>query len=567
MLHSLKNPHKLISWRRMPEITLYKASQIHPEETFSRFFQALDCLPILSTGKGIVDLFATKYWRPSHSDQLTPYFKAYYHHLSEKDDFSYVAMIPFVGNTIIALQRCYHFVIRQKELLLQQDAESGQREVIEKLYQGSAEQKAKALEYSYQSALSTSSAKSRAATGFLLKILNENEAPEKEQVLAWFSENVKRLGWVDSKRIYEEENIPPELRVKIVDYYISQTLNGTDPMAQWILSYFMKTVHSEEKQRILSAIKAAAESGNLHAFEFMKQKSLSDSSSENPYFQWIVQQAESLSSPLNEHAWTALTEEYYVRENAVFSSYQKMLQMPNLPIERFSFITNQFDKLSWIGTPEQKVQILAAYEKIAETGHVKIMHKVACMYQREGDENRAMLWFEKAAQANHLSSILKLAKLHIYRNDVKTSTFWLLKAEGRCKSFSKALQFNSVAMLINLHNNAHTRAEFENKKKADFNAYFSFNSEAKKRAHHESHQGRTRAEDANANDLREQAALVRAELTGIIGAFSNAKELDHNWRKWGLKGHPDKGGCTEEFTRVAGLMAAVKEHMKAGRYI
>ncbi|MCM1328801.1 MAG: sel1 repeat family protein [Ruminococcus sp.] len=51
-------------------------------------------------------------------------------------------------------------------------------------------------------------------------------------------------------------------------------------------------------------------------------------------------------------------------------------------------------------------------EKLANQGDVKAQFKLGCLYESDGDENNAILWFEKAANQGHLRAQRALA--HTY---------------------------------------------------------------------------------------------------------------------------------------------------------
>src|SRR5580700_5193583 len=64
----------------------------------------VDYIPFISSGKAILDLFLIYVWKPANPELLTPFAKAYYQHISTKDDFRWVAAIPILGNVILFSQ-------------------------------------------------------------------------------------------------------------------------------------------------------------------------------------------------------------------------------------------------------------------------------------------------------------------------------------------------------------------------------------------------------------------------------------------------------------------------------
>ncbi len=470
----------------MPGIQVSKAQNTPPAVPtaapatfFKRALWAFDYVPILSTGKGAVDLFAKRFWKPEQPDQLSYYFKTYYHHLSEKDNVRYIALIPIIGNGTILVLDGSKFVGEQLEQL-----ES-------------------------------------------IAILNKKAAVEKA---------------------------------------MNAVLNGKDSTAYFDLSREFERADSKEQERILIAMKTAAESGNKQAFEFIEHRIRSNPSSKNDLCQWILEQAEDLSSPVTHLAWKRVKLEYSFKEKHILSSYLKMLGAANLPKERASHIKGHLYTLELIGSLEQKTQIVETYVKMAEGGHVKMMHRAGKLYHSRGNQQAAVMWYEKAARADHVSSILKLAKKAIDRGDVEKAQLWLFKAKGRCNSLSKQLQYRSVELSIDLHKMRHSRSPFD-----DFFADAGFFFGTRNRTYGTSKpqwsgggfQYGQRTEQPRAYSNQETLASLKTKLVQTIGEFSNLQEIEQKFRRWSLKNHPDKGGNEEEFKRVVNL---VDEYKKLARW-
>lgn len=523
-----------------------------PLQPFTSILWGLDYVPIVSAGKACVDYFAIRCWNPGNFDQSSPYAKAYFDHLVEKEDSRYIAVIPAIGNTIVFIQDCYNAVIKLQEQYVLKNAEQGDSNAIEKLYQGSPEQKAKALECYYKAALQPSLGNGSSARNILLKIVCGKEGEEKKKVLAWLLQNVKIFPAYSRDKIYNTSDLPQELRTKIVDVEMEEMLSGKSS-SKYALYNFLKIVSIQDRTRAMAVLTKSAEIGNTHAFSYIKIELVFDRSPTSPYFQWIIKHAENLSSPINLSAWKLLKDQFYTSQReSVIASYLRMLQLPQLPRDRLTEIVRALDTRALIGTPEEKAKVLAGYLKAAESGNVKVMSKVAVMYQRAGQESRAMTWFEKAAHAGHVSSILALAKMSVNRGDINTAASWLAKAKGRCHSPMKSFRYNLIdtwikARRFNPGGGFRYRTGPEND---DFQ-------EARRKAEQE----QARAERNRSQGRQAEAAAIKVELVKVFGEFSSQPELLQKWRRWCLKAHPDKGGPEAEFKRVTDLCDVYKDIM------
>lgn len=303
----------------MAATTLSPATETKQVGFFPKVLWALDYIPLISTGKGLADLALARFWKPGRLDNLSYYSKHYYHHLADKENVRYIAIIPFVGNGILLVQDCGEYVAKQNELSLVRNAELGRNEAMEQLYQGTPEQRAKALECFYKEALGPAYCNARTARRFLLKILCGKECPEKQKVQGWFLQNFKRFGLMTAAEIYEHPNLPHEVELKILDFCISEMLSGRDIIAGYLLSKLIKARVPAEKDRIIAMIRNVAEGGNRVAFDFLNTKLLwEDRSYTKAHFDWVASRAETFSSPMSNFAWEILKNEYHFKRDAIF---------------------------------------------------------------------------------------------------------------------------------------------------------------------------------------------------------------------------------------------------------
>ena len=535
-----------------------------PSSPFSSLLWGLDYVPVISSGKAVVDFFAMRHWNPGKLDESSTFAKAYFDHLTEKEDSRYIAVIPAFGNAIVLIQDCYHAIIKQQEVMVLKNAEQGDADAIERLYRGTPEQKAKAFECCYKAALDTSY-KGRSARRVLVKIACGKEGEEKKNVLAWMLKNIKVFDSFYYEEVYNKPNLPQELRAKIVDVEIAELLASNSSSSKYSLHNFLGKISAEDRARAMGILTRSAETGSKNAFAFIKlDLTLGRSSSTPLLFQWVAKQAETLSSPINLTAWEYLKGEYYTsRRDAVVASFFKMLQISGLPSDRFSHIVDRLDTQAWIGNPAEKAQVLAGYLRVAESGNAEIMYKVGKLYSKAGQQTSAMRWLDKAAHANHLSSILAVARICAKREDLSGAVFWFEKAKGRPLTGEQSLDYMHVEMYINRATRPKPSAGFDYSSWDNFSGWSDFFGSARTEdtqgARQKAQQERARAERTRAEEKEAEAAAIKAQLTPIVGEFSTAAELQQKWRRWGLKGHPDKGGNEEEFKRVTNLFAAYKD--------
>ncbi len=84
-------------------VTAASSHSSNEVEAYSKVLWALDYIPFISTGKQIVDLFFFYCWRPADLDQLPTFVYTYHQHLTNKDAFRYIAIIPVVGNLVLII--------------------------------------------------------------------------------------------------------------------------------------------------------------------------------------------------------------------------------------------------------------------------------------------------------------------------------------------------------------------------------------------------------------------------------------------------------------------------------
>ena len=115
----------------LPMPTVSAAHSVTTVETYSKIYWALDYVPIVSTGKQIVDLFFSRCWRPSAYalDRVPSFVYAYHQHLIYKDDFRYISIIPVLGNLVLIIKDVYQELTA--DVYRQEHSEPALEEIIE----------------------------------------------------------------------------------------------------------------------------------------------------------------------------------------------------------------------------------------------------------------------------------------------------------------------------------------------------------------------------------------------------------------------------------------------------
>ena len=194
------------------------------------------------------------------------------------------------------------------------------------------------------------------------------------------------------------------------------------------------------------------------------------------------------------------------------------------------------------------------------------MYKVGQDYRhRQKNIVSAKQWFERAAARDHLPSIVKLAKLCEERDDIDGAIRWYEKAAERdviaalkC-DLLKRVRESQKRRTENRREWERQKAEYQNRRNAESENARNAYSRARENARQHYEQERAKAEKAQHESRRKEAADAKIELEKIFGStFSTKHELERTWRRWSLKGHPDRGGTHEVFTRASNLVEIVK---------
>jgi TPR repeat protein len=544
-------------------------------DTYFQFFRSMDYVPIASSGKTIIDFFLSRFWNPKDFNKLSDFSKAYYNHLSDKESVRYIALIPIFGNAVVMVHDMRDFAVKQVKVIRERQSkeneEIGIRDALSDLVRKNPEQKTKTIESYCKKALSPSWCDSHCARNTLLKILSGTDAEAKGKVLTWLLENVNRFDRYGWNQLLEQPNIPLELRIKTTDLYVVGVIEDKDILMKYDLVNIFKKENQAEKTRIITAFQQAAERGNRKAYNFLIDclggRDLT-TNAQNAILQWVIKHAETPSSRMHDRAWESVESLYYsLQDDLTITVFSRLVQIEGLSQEKRDFLLSKLDLLEYRGTQEQKRQIFSVYLKMGEKGDLESMYKVGQDYRhRQKNIVSAKQWFERAAARDHLPSIVKLAKLCEERDDIDGAIRWYEKAAGRdviaalkC-DLLKRVRESQKRRTENRREWERQKAEYQNRRNAESENARNAYSRARENARQHYEQERAKAEKAQHESRRKEAADAKIELEKIFGStFSTKHELERTWRRWSLKGHPDRGGTHEVFTRASNLVEIVKQ--------
>lgn len=556
-------------------------------EAFARLLQITDYIPVASSVKAIVDLFAKRYWKPGSLDSLSSIKQTYYQHLNEKDNFRYIAAIPVLGNMILIVHDLYQFYVTHKNLATMGLAAYGNNQSLQQFYLLPSAQKKKCLEVYFRDALNHSSLKQSGALRFLNTIVCGKEGEDKNSVQHWYSQNIKSLPWIEVRELVKKRNLPIALASWIADYYINEIVTDKSKPHDFFslhivperadLSDLITNAPPLEKERVLAQLKNGVLSGCYQAFHYLcrEEKFWNPPKSR---IEWLAGLASTPNTSMNQYAWASLKSYLDIDRDSVLAAYAGMLRMPILPLERFSFICDRFETYLLRGTPAQKEIVQQALYSLADGGNAETIHRVAAIFEKSVESWRATPLYEKAAHANHVDSIVKMARSCIDADNIDGAKFWYSKGRNLPCSSTQLMELVHIDFAIK-------RKEAPKPDRSFPRRGFSFGFEEPDPGRSFPRRGffsgfefpdsdrffRGRGffpgsppggfEVPEINPQAEKVKEMKAdkeELAKVIGVFTTKEELAKNLKKWMLKGHPDKGGKTEEFQRVYALAGKVK---------
>ena len=390
-----------------------------PSETFSTILLGLDICPIVSSIKALIDRFCQMHWKPN-VNQLNPYAKTYYYHLSNKDQFRYIAIIPFIGNFLVLAHDVHKYLA--SHALSKTNPIQSLGSFVPKVFGsgggggGGGVTKEEKPNYG----------KDKFA---LKRDISGLDPIKRQEAIDYFSKHHESLGVYHCERIYDETagDLPPNIKKTLLKQYIKEFLEGDDIFAEGALHKRIKNGKVHEKDRIFEAMKNEAEKGNKKALEFLKNglsgfsSSKFDAATTKELLEWLAKQAGTLS-PISEEAFNIISGRYYFDlRTQIVSFYLTMLENPDLPQQRVSTILTRCTCLTHIGTPEEQQLVFSGFLKIANLENpkqAKIMYKLARIYKEKGQNDQALRWFEKAAEAQYPSSILLTAFMYCKKGEL-----------------------------------------------------------------------------------------------------------------------------------------------------
>lgn len=76
----------------------------------SNILWMMDYIPFISSVKQIADLFFSHCWQPANPEDLPSYAYAYHQHLTHKDGFRYISIVPVLGNLALIIKDVYEYL-------------------------------------------------------------------------------------------------------------------------------------------------------------------------------------------------------------------------------------------------------------------------------------------------------------------------------------------------------------------------------------------------------------------------------------------------------------------------
>lgn len=517
-------------------------------EVIAQLLQITDYIPVASSVKAIVDLFAQKCWKP---DTFSSFTSTYHQHLGEKENFRYIAAIPLLGNGILIIHDIYQSYVTNQNLAIMGQAAHGNSQSLEQFRLFSPAQKKKCLELYYRNALMDPSPTHEESLTFMRTLLCGKDGEDKDAVIHWYVQNIDNLPESEIRQLGRTKNLPAPLASRIADFYIETIVSyhqrefdlysDTVRDARNRLSELLLNVSPSEKQRVLARMKNAALAGSFSAFSYLcgEEKFWSSPAS---FAEWLAQLALTPNSSMHSAAWMKLQSYLNSDADSVLASFAGMIKIPTLSKEKFLFIIQVFKTYLSRGTSAQKEVIHQAFHQLTESGNVKIIHMIASLYEERAGIGKAIPLYEKAAHGNHVDSILKMAHYCYKTGNIPGAKSWCSKVHNLPCSILQVAELQLIIMLIKRKENPQPEPFFFGRGPSGFRPH-----------------GFRVPESHPQAEKKKEAEADKAELSRVIGSFSTKAELAKNLKNWSQKGgHPDKGGTTEEFQRVYALAGKVK---------
>lgn len=471
-------------------------------ETWSKVFWSLDYIPVVSTGKCLIDVFFLYCWEiPSDPAELSSFSFAYFSTLKEKADYRYIAFVPFIGNIALIISDAYQSYQREGEV---DAAQSGDIPSIRSLLTRNTREKAIGIERGCQfedlrhelcSAFADENLDGKAEIVNTLKRSAENNNPHAFKFLADVLLDYYATG--------------PVLQKEIFEWVLTKCKNPASfhHESAWIKIKFMYD-HYQERESIVPVYLELVKSPNLAAekISYLADKLECLLLERRPLFlqiQNVFQQLAQLGKPL------------FMQKLGNFFIRQGQLQ----------------EGRNWI-------------ERAATADYLPCILIMAKLYADINDLDRAIFWYEKAVGRDPSVEPI-LTRLRSLAAQERARESAVRERRARAQQAQRDAEQLRRETQENLQR-ARQRWEEAARRNAEAQAQQAAGAE---RAGRES-----------------QARAAYQELQRIFGSdlprweTLTTEQLSRVFRNWSARNHPDRGGSQETFQRANSLVSAVRAY-------